>query len=140
MLTDILQTILKQIETEIKKENLSQKKLDKDTLINFLSQIEPLFKQPDQTKVKTETKESVEEEPEMKSVATPQMIHSFKERINETFVHNTSKEKYILLDIVNTETTNSDKFPVMAIYFDKKSKTKWSRPLVDFVKKFKQVF
>lgn len=56
-----------------------------------------------------------------------------------TFMHNTNKNKYLLINIINKESTDSVKFPVSAVYKDKQSKTIWCRPLVEFHEKFKLV-
>lgn len=56
-----------------------------------------------------------------------------------TFMHNTNKNKYLLIDIINKESTDSVKFPVSAVYLDKQNKTIWCRPLIEFHEKFKLV-
>lgn len=83
-----------------------------------------------------------EEDLKSKTVITPtveELLRYYAPLVCETFIHKTKRTKYVLIEIVNTNSTNQDKFPVSVIYYDKQLQTKWCRPLVEFHNNFKLV-
>lgn len=69
-------------------------------------------------------------------VTLQELIQKYQSLIFSTFMHKSKKTTYLLLDIFNVQTTDNVAFPVMVSYFDKKLKTTWCRPLVEFNDKF----
>lgn len=67
------------------------------------------------------------------------LLQHYSPLVCETFFHKTKKTKYVLLEIINVNSTDHNKFPVSVIYYDKQLQTKWCRPLVEFHNNFKIV-
>lgn len=65
------------------------------------------------------------------------LVKYYSNLINETFMHTRKRTQYVLLELLNVKSTDSDKFPIMASYYDKQLKTKWCRPLTEFHQNFK---
>lgn len=82
---------------------------------------------------------SEKEEVKKETSVNKEMINYYNNLINETFIHTSKRTKYVLLELLNTETTDITKFPVLVSYYDKQLKTKWCRPLLDFHNNFKLV-
>ena len=68
-----------------------------------------------------------------------ELLQHYAPLVYETFFHKTKKTKYVLLEIVNVNSTDHNKFPISVIYYDKQFQTKWCRPLVEFHNNFKVV-
>ena len=57
----------------------------------------------------------------------------------QLFVHTEKSAMYLFLNVTNEKSTDQVKFPTSANYLDLANNTIWSRPVVDFVKKFTSV-
>lgn len=123
-----LQTSLTELLKDVDINNL-HKEIPISSLLNSL------FSQ-NQEKVKEEE----EEEEELKvDVTIKEVVAYYNSVINETFIHTKKRTKYVLLELLNVQSTDIDKFPILVSYYDKQLKTKWCRPLVEFHNKFKLV-
>ena len=72
----------------------------------------------------------------MKSL-NKELIDYYKDLETAVFTHH-SGNKYQLLNIANSDTTDSVKFPILAVYISLKDYKVWARPLQEFIEKFKE--
>ena len=106
--------------------------------------LDAIFKNPEFIKMAESTlrvlkdfEQKVDERQEAKTQEkSNDLVKTYSGFINRVFQHTETGNQYILLDIVNTQSSKLDQFPVTAIYFDIQLQTKWSRNLIDFSSKF----
>ena len=77
--------------------------------------------------------------PEPKAKDSPplqQLISLYKSLIGAKFQHRRKGTTYILNEILNTQSDDFEKTPLMVTYYDINKKTKWCRPLTEFHSNF----
>lgn len=113
---------------------------EKQQVREFLQDIEQTFGLS-RSKTQEQTREEPKAEPkvqqEIKSIAD--LVGQYFKLLGEIFVHNRKGTRYCLLELTNLMTTDHEKFPVTAVYFDLQNKTKWCRPLIEFDNSFSLV-
>lgn len=65
-----------------------------------------------------------------------QLISLYENLIGAKFQHRRKGTTYILNEILNTQSDDFEKTPVMVTYYDINKKTKWCRPLTEFHSNF----
>lgn len=64
------------------------------------------------------------------------LISQYESLIGAKFQHRRKGTTYILNEVLNTQSDNFEKTPVMITYYDINKKTKWCRPLTEFHSNF----
>ena len=64
------------------------------------------------------------------------LISLYENLIGAKFQHRRKGTTYILNEILNTQSDDFEKTPVMVTYYDINKKTKWCRPLTEFHSNF----
>lgn len=64
------------------------------------------------------------------------LISQYENLIGAKFQHRRKGTTYILNEVLNTQSDNFEKTPVMITYYDINKKTKWCRPLTEFHSNF----
>lgn len=67
------------------------------------------------------------------------LFNFYKKQINETYINNTNRLKYQLIDIIINEESKSDTDLYFVVYLNKQTKTRLCRTLIDFHSNFKIV-
>ena len=65
-----------------------------------------------------------------------QLISIYENLIGAKFQHRRKGTTYILNEILNTQSDDFEKTPLMVTYYDINKKTKWCRPLTEFHSNF----
>ena len=65
-----------------------------------------------------------------------QLISLYENLIGAKFQHRRKGTTYILNEILNTQSDDFEKTPLMVTYYDINKKTKWCRPLTEFHSNF----
>lgn len=139
------QIILEQILKELLSNTVDQKQDPLKTLFTklFSKDAENIYSLFDFSEVPKENNTSTTPESkkteEVFPISVEELLRYYAPLVCETFFHKAKKTKYVLLEIVNVNSNNQDKFPVSVIYYDKQLQTKWCRPLVEFHNNFKLV-
>lgn len=78
----------------------------------------------------------LEKAKQIKTTSISDLSDNYLQKTNLTFIHKEKQTEYILLDVVNSKSTDQEKFPTMVVYYDKQLQTKWCRSLIEFDQKF----
>ena len=66
-------------------------------------------------------------------------VEVLKQSLGKVFLHTKSGDVYLLITITNENSTDTEKFPVTAVYMNCATRQTWSRPLAEFAEKFKLI-
>lgn len=118
------------------------KEIDFDELFKEIFSNFPTYNGTENSTTKQETKfegtdSGVKESTESKEINSDEfkrLAVIYSALIDKFFTHHSSGEKYILKCITNTDSKDLIKFPITVVYGI--NEQLWSRPLVDFHKKF----
>lgn len=113
--------------------------IKQDSFTDLITNIFDTFKQESTRYSNTSSATSGTQSSKEYVPSIEELLQHYSPLLCETFFHKVKKTKYVLLEIVNVNSSDPNKFPVSVIYYDKQLKTKWCRPLVEFHNNFKIV-
>ena len=87
-------------------------------------------------KVEVQQAEEEQSQAEIKQDEVALAVATLFNKNGQLFFHAEKGTPYLFLNITNVKSTDQVKFPTTVTYFDFNNETVWSRPVVEFVKKF----